>query len=299
MLFGFGRKKDVSFSDDELVGSFIPKKPLKVGHNLKVPEGRVCYLCYRDTVYYSLPAGDYALNYDSVPKLLQRQEKSSIFSSKKDKKVAKFTADMFFVKDKESGRMEFSFNWKKFVFDDKSKDKLDVNMVLYWELTDHRAFLDALLSEVAIIEPTQAKRMLTLWLKDDCKEYIYLNPLRNMTANFDEKYVAEFVKYLNKEYKPIGINITGIELSMGGKRAFEPKTIELPSINDIQAQNPNLRAENLPRVADRQVDISQGNTAVATEPRQNIQDSQKRYCPRCQTEIVGGAVYCHKCGMRV
>ena len=285
-MFLFGKRKAnyFEFADDELIGSFIPPKPLKLGYVITVPEGRMCYVCYRDNVYYSYQAGRYTLDYETIPKLLAKQEHRSIFTSaKKDTRVKKFTADFYFPKVKESGRIEYNFRWKKFKLEDKTKTNLEVNLVVYFEMYDARKFMDALLDELAIIRAGDARKYLTGWLRDDCKEYIYLHPLQNITSKYDTEYANKFQKFLNKEYNAIGINISSLEIGFAGTRALEPQIVELPSITQIQEENPQLKAENLPKIADN----SQANL------------SHKKYCPRCQTELIENASFCHKCGLKM
>ena len=301
-MFWFKRKNNkLDFKDDELIGSDIPKRPLKVGYKLSVPEGRVCYLCYHDKVYYSFRPGDYVLDNNSIPKLLEKQQKKSFFSSKKDaqkQKVTKFNADFYFVKEHESRRLEFAYHWKNFAFADKSKEIFDVQLVVYYEIEDTRKFLDGILDEVAIIEQGQALNLLTSWLKDDGKQYIYMHPLANIVARFDEAYTTEMANYLHKEYTKIGINITGIEIGFGGKRQYEPTNIVLPSIEQLQRDNPQLNASNLPKV---EIEQPIGDTAVAELPTEVEvkNDDEIIYCPFCQAKAISGAVFCHRCGKRL
>ena len=281
-LFGKRKANYFEFDNDEIIGSFIPPKPLKLGYTITVPEGRMCYICYRDNVYYSYQSGKYTLDYESIPKLLAKQERRSLFSSKKkDNRVKRFTADFYFPKIKESGMLEYTFNWKNFRLEDKTKTDLSVSLAVYFEMFDARKFMDALLVELAIIRAGDARKFLNNWIKEDCREYIYLNPLQNITAKYDRDYANKFQKYLNKEYNAIGINITSLEIGFAGSRSYEPQIVDLPSIAKIQEDNPKLKADNLPKI------------------EQNNPTAKKKYCPRCQTEIIENAVYCHKCGLKM
>ena len=266
----FKRKQNLTPKDVSsglLTSNFVS---INIGENLEISENTICFIRYKDKTYKELTTGKYSLNKEFLLDLYTKQLKG------KDK-IKTLKADLYFVN---LNSFNFEFEYIDKIPLNKIKEKFLINVKFNVQVADAKAFLKSLIYENTAPTAETSKNLIIQYTENILRNFYLRKSLES--TNVDTNKINHIV---SKEFKKIGLNATieGMELfkktnnktkkqSKTPNKPVEKEEIKTEHTKETEKVNNLEQIENLPKA-------------------ENV-------CPNCNSKLISGSIFCHKCGYR-
>lgn len=282
-MFGIFKRKTNFLPDDVkkgmLTSNFVS---FKMGEKLTIDENLVCFIRFKDKTYKELTSDSYALNKEFLLELYSKQ-------LKKKKKLKQLKADFYFV-NLNSFSYEFEYIDKIPLNNHTTKILFSVNLSV--NVDDADAFLKFIIYENPAARCVDTQNILIDFVEDSVKKFYLKRELENaiLTNEMQKALFAHVEKSLNK----IGINLSLLEVSLLKKANKTSKNEEIKEKSGFFTPS-NLQEDTK---SNQKENVLVSKDIVDQQPKIEYKKSIFKVCPNCKSNIIAGAIYCHKCGTR-